>query len=68
MPRRTILRVEQAQSIQRLMEKPEFKRWHRLEVMRQTGQYALIEEQVERDTKNIKVEHLVNGVWKEGEF
>ena len=55
-------------AFKRLLEKPEFKRWHRLEVMKQTGQYALIEEQVERDMKYIKVEHLVNGVWKEGEL
>ncbi len=55
-------------AFKRLLEKPDFKHWHRLEVMRKTGQYALVEEQVEKDMKTIKVEHLVNGVWKEGEL
>ena len=43
----------------------EFKNWHKLEVSRKTGQLAVIEANVEREMKRIKVEVKEDGLWKE---
>lgn len=49
----------------RLIEKPEFKQWHKLEYARRMGTLASIDEQVEQEMKNIKVEIFQNGKWEE---
>ena len=47
----------------RLLEKPEFKLWHKLESARRMGLIASIDDYVNREIKNIKVEAVINGEW-----
>lgn len=51
----------------RLLEKDSFKKWFRMEYLRRSGAYALMEEQVNRDMnqKNLKVEEVVDDKWVE---
>lgn len=49
----------------RMLETEQYKKWHRLEVMRKTGQLAAIEDEVNRQMKKIKVEVRENGKWVE---
>ena len=51
----------------RLLEKDVFKKWYRLEYLRRSGAYALMEEQVNRDMnpKNLKIEEVVDDRWTE---
>lgn len=56
----------QSKAFKRLLEKPEFKSWYRIEVARQLGQLAEIERKVEEEmqSNNIKVEAVdENGRW-----
>ena len=50
-------------AFRRLLEKPEFKVWHELECAKRMGRLACIEEDVDREMKNIKVEVRVDGKW-----
>lgn len=55
-------------AFQRLIEKPEFKKWYKVEVARQLGHMKKINRQVEDDmqSKNIRVESVdENGKWVE---
>lgn len=49
----------------RLVAKPEFKNWHRLEVARKLGYLANIDEEVAREMKNIRIEVFKDGEWRE---
>jgi hypothetical protein len=49
----------------RMVNTKEFKQWHRLEVMRRTGQQAIIDDQVKRQMRQIRVEVKEDGKWKE---
>ena len=52
-------------AFQRLLEKDSFKKWFRLEYLRRSGAYAVMQEQVDRDMnpKNLKVEGVVDDTW-----
>jgi protein subunit release factor B len=44
---------------------PEFQKWHRMEVMRRSGEMATIDAAVERDLRRVRLEIRENGVWIE---
>ena len=52
-------------AFQRLVEKPEFKNWHRIEAAKHLGCIADINEAVEEEMKHIKVETFTDGKWVE---
>ncbi|MDR1630073.1 MAG: peptide chain release factor-like protein [Oscillospiraceae bacterium] len=52
-------------AFRRLLEKPEFVAWYKMQVVKSLGALADIEEQVEKEMKNIKVEIQDNGKWVE---
>lgn len=54
-------------AFRRLLEKEEFKKWHKLECAKQLGQIGIIEDEVSREMKNIKVEVFKDGKWTEEE-
>jgi protein subunit release factor B len=43
-------------AFQKMADSAEFKKWHHMETMRRTGQAQIIEEEVKREMKKIKVE------------
>ena len=48
----------------KMINTPEFKKWHKLEIMRRMGTLADIEQTVERELQiNTKVEGRLNGKW-----
>lgn len=47
----------------RLIESDKFQSWHRIETAKAMGHIANIEDEVDREMKNIKIEMLVNGKW-----
>lgn len=47
----------------RMAKTKEFKKWHRLEVSRVTGEADRIEREVERQMRNISVEIKEDGIW-----
>lgn len=49
----------------RMIETKEFKEWHRLEIMKQTGHMHRVDEEVKRELKRIKVEIKQDGKWVE---
>lgn len=49
----------------RLLEKEEFTRWHKIECAKQMGLLASIDDEVEAEMKNIKVEVFQDGRWVE---
>jgi protein subunit release factor B len=49
----------------RMCETKEFKQWHRMEVARVTGELDRIEQEVEKQMRNVKVEVRQDGVWME---
>ena len=49
----------------RMCESKEFKRWHRLECARRTGELDRIEREVERQMQFVKVEVREDGLWTE---
>lgn len=54
-------------AFERLIEKESFQRWHKLECIKRTGEYAAIMERVDKSMRpeNIKVECLDDGKWVE---
>lgn len=52
-------------AFRRLLEKPEFKLWHKLQVAKKLGLLADIEDDVEKAMaeKNLKIEVMENGHW-----
>ena len=51
-------------AFRRMFESKEFQSWHKLECMRRLGQLKEIEEKVDREMKNIKIEKFVNNKWE----
>lgn len=49
----------------RMAESDEFKKWHKIECARRTGELDRIEREVERQMRRIKVEIKQDGVWTE---
>lgn len=49
----------------RMAESKEFKDWHKIECARRSGELALIEAEVERQMRKIKVEVKQDGKWIE---
>lgn len=52
-------------AFERMCATDEFKRWHRLEVSRITGEEDRIKREVERQMKNVRLEIKEDGKWKE---
>ena len=52
--------LNRREAFRKCCESPEFKAWHRVEVLRRQGTLEKIEEEVDRqmDPKNIKIEYL----------
>ena len=50
-------------AFKRMANTKEFKKWHEIEVARQTGALDLIHKQVEQEMKKIQVEVKENGKW-----
>jgi protein subunit release factor B len=49
----------------KMTETKEFKTWHRMEVMRQTGKLDEMEREVQRQLKKVKLEVKIDGKWTE---
>ena len=47
----------------KMTETKEFKTWHRMEVMRQTGKLDELEREVQRELKKVKLEIKIDGKW-----
>jgi protein subunit release factor B len=56
--------VNKRTAFMRMIETKEFKDWHRREVMRRTGEQAAIEDSVNRQMRQIRVEIKEEGKWK----
>lgn len=52
-------------AFKRLIASDKFKKWHELEIAKRLGNMAEIEEQVDREMKNIRVEVMQDGKWTE---
>ena len=52
-------------AFERMAKSDAFKKWHRLEVSRVTGEADRIEREVERQMRQIKVEIKEEGIWTE---
>ena len=50
-------------AFQKMAASAEFQKWHRIEIMKRTGQMAIIDATVEKEMKKISVEHKVEGKW-----
>jgi protein subunit release factor B len=56
--------VNRQRAFERLLEKKEFKNWLKLETAKKTGQLIGLEEKVEREMKNVRVDVKDdNGKW-----
>ncbi len=51
-------------AFERMSKTKEFQEWHKLETMRRNGMQAVIEDNVEREMKRIRVEVKEDGLWK----
>ena len=47
----------------KMTETKEFKTWHRMEVMRQTGKLDEMERELQRELRKVKLEVRVDGKW-----
>lgn len=54
-------------AFKRLLDTPEYQAWQKKEIARHLGKFASIEDDVEREIKNIKIEKYENGKWVEVE-
>ena len=52
-------------AFRKMAESKEFKKWHKLEVMRRLGTLTQIEDEVERQMRNVKIEYRIDGKWQE---
>jgi protein subunit release factor B len=52
-------------AFKRMAETKEFKKWHKLEVARRMGIEVQINEEVDRQMRNIKIECKEDGKWAE---
>lgn len=48
-----------------MAESKKFKDWHRLETAKRSGDAAIVEENVKREMKNVRVEIKQDGKWTE---
>jgi hypothetical protein len=46
-----------------MTETKEFKTWHRMEVMRQTGKLDEMERELQRELRKVKLEVRIDGKW-----
>jgi len=51
-------------AFERMANSKEFKRWNHVEFLRRTGQQAVIEDNVKREMRRIRVDVKENGLWK----
>lgn len=51
------------EAFRKMSESTEFKKWHRLEVAKRTGQLMDIEQKVDQEMKQVQVEVKQNGRW-----
>lgn len=58
-------RSNREDAFKKLTDSKEFKNWMRLEIMRQSGEMAKIDAEVERQMRKVKVEVVINGQWEE---
>ena len=49
----------------RLIQKPEFQNWHKVESAKRMGILANAQEYADREMENIKVEAVIDGKWTE---
>ena len=59
-------RQNRESAFRRMAESKKFKDWLKIESMRMDGILKEVEEQVEKEMRNIKVEVKVHGLWVEG--
>jgi protein subunit release factor B len=59
-----VQRQNRSTAFERMVNTKEFKLWHKMEIMRRTGQEAAIQDNVERQLKQIRVDVKENGLWK----
>ena len=53
-------------AFERMAQSKEFKKWHQVEVMRRTGQSAIIEARVAQEMKRVRVDRKnEKGLWEE---
>lgn len=52
-------------AFKRMADTKEFRQWHKLETMKRMGQLAVIEDEVNRQMRQIKIEGVVDGKWEE---
>ncbi len=50
-------------AFERMCNTKEFKTWHRIEVMKRSGQMAIIDANVERELKRVKIEKREDDKW-----
>lgn len=58
-------RENKQSAFRKMAESKEFKAWNKLEVARKTGQLYDIEQEVDRQMRNIKIEVKEDGKWVE---
>ena len=54
-------------AFRKMTQTKEFKKWHRLEIMRRMGTLTQVEDYVEREMRRIKTETRVDGKWVEND-
>ena len=52
-----------SKAFKRLLNKPEFVEWHKKECAKRMGHLAAIDDEVNREMKNIKIEVFKDGKW-----
>jgi protein subunit release factor B len=52
-------------AFERMANSKEFQSWHKMEVLRRSGQMAQIDAEVERSLKKVKFEVRRDGIWTE---
>lgn len=59
-----VQRQNRSTAFERMVNTKEFKAWYKMEIMRRTGQEAVIQDNVERQLRQIRVDVKENGLWK----
>lgn len=52
-------------AFKRLIQSDKFQQWHRIESARRMGRFANIEDEVNREMQNVKIEVVQDGKWVE---
>lgn len=50
-------------AFRRLIEKPEFQRWFKIECSKKLGTWINVEKEIDREMRNIKIEAIKDGKW-----